>query len=63
MKYCLLYYVIFESVLNLLRKKHVFYVSKDGSQSDKLRSKIYGKHPQIIEGIIKTILTIIAVKL
>lgn len=54
--YGIVYYVIFESLLNLLRQKHVFYVSKDGSFSDKIRSKLYGKHPHIKEGIIKTIL-------
>ena len=56
----LIYYFIFESLLNLLRQKHIFYVSKDGSKSDRLRYKIYGKHPQIFEGIIKTTLLFIA---
>lgn len=56
----LIYYFIFESLLNLLRQRHIFYVSKDGSKSDRIRYKIYGKHPQIFEGIIKTILIITA---
>lgn len=56
----LIYYVIFESLLNIFRGKHIFYISKNGSKSDKLRFNIYGKHPQITEGIIKTILIFIA---
>lgn len=56
----LIYYFIFESTLNLMRQRHIFYVSKDGSFSDRVRFKLYGKHPQIFEGIIKTILLITA---
>lgn len=56
----IMYYCIFESALNLLMERHIFYVSKDGSSSDRIRYKIYGKHPQITEGIIKTILIFIA---
>jgi hypothetical protein len=40
--YFLLYYIIFEPTLNLLRGKNIFYVSRDGSKSDKLRSDIFG---------------------
>jgi hypothetical protein len=57
----LIYYVIFETMLNLLRGLHPFYVSKDGSKSDKIRYKLYGENPENKEAILKTILILIAI--
>lgn len=59
--YYILYYVIFESLLNLLRKKHIWYVSKDGSFSDKLRWKLFEQDTLVYEGIIKILLLGIAI--
>lgn len=57
----LLFYVIFESVLNILRKKPLLYVSKNGSFSDKLRTQLFGEHVTVYEGIIKVMCIIIAI--
>jgi hypothetical protein len=56
----LIYYVIFETMLNLLRGLHPFYVSKDGSKSDKLRYNLYGENPENKEAIVKFIIIVTA---
>lgn len=48
----LVYYVTFESLLNLLRQENIFYVSKDGSKSDRVRYIIYSAVPKIVNWIL-----------
>lgn len=58
-RYFLLYYLVFEPCLNLLRNKNIFYVSRDGSKSDKLRSQIFGNKTFYFELLLRiTALTI-----
>lgn len=59
--YYILYYVIFESLLNVLRGKKINYVSEDGSFSDKLRWKLFEQDTLVYEGIIKILLLGIAI--
>lgn len=56
--YLLGYYVIFESVLNIARGLPLFYVSKDGSVTDKIRFGLFGKYSKVAEGCIKLICVI-----
>ena len=47
----LLYYVLFETVLNGLRKRKIFYLGTKGL--DGFRRKIFGKHVYIAEAVMK----------
>lgn len=53
----LVWYSLFEPTLNFLRFgwSKIFYVSVDGSFTDKLRTKVFGKYAQIAEGAMKAI--------
>lgn len=62
-KYFLLYFIIFEPVLNLLRGRNIFYVSRDGSKSDKLRSDIFGNKTFYIELLLRITAIIIYILL
>lgn len=62
-EYFLLWFITFEPCLNLLRGKNIFYVSRDGSKTDKLRSSIFGNKTFYIELLLRITAIIIYILL
>jgi hypothetical protein len=54
-QFYLAFYILYEPILNKLRKHRMFYVSKTGSVSDRFRTWLFGTHVEIYEIILKAI--------